>query len=111
MRKQEADDLIEHLITHDSVPRKLIVVSDDHRIQQAARRRQCTAMGCLDYLEELAKKRRQHRQQGKEIPEKAEAVSQKEMQNWLKEFADLENDPEVKELFDPFGFGEECSEP
>lgn len=34
-----ADDLIEELIKQDSVPKKLIVVSSDHRLQRAAKRR------------------------------------------------------------------------
>src|SRR4051794_6738903 len=33
----EADDLIELLIERESSPRSLTVVSDDHRLQQAAR--------------------------------------------------------------------------
>src|SRR5262245_38157603 len=33
----EADDLIEQLIKKASAPKQLTVVSDDHRIQQAAR--------------------------------------------------------------------------
>ena len=34
----EADDLIEELIRADHVPRKLVVVSSDHRIQREIRR-------------------------------------------------------------------------
>src|SRR5262249_16598580 len=36
VHQEEADDLIEELIRHDSAPRNLTVVSNDHRIQQAA---------------------------------------------------------------------------
>src|SRR5205809_7364029 len=46
IHQDQADDLIEALIRHHSAPRQLTVVSDDHRIQQAARRRQCTVQGC-----------------------------------------------------------------
>ena len=38
----EADDLLEELIAADHVPRKLLVVSSDHRLQRAARRRKAT---------------------------------------------------------------------
>ena len=38
----EADDLIEELILGDNAPKKLTVVSSDHRIQRAARRRRAT---------------------------------------------------------------------
>jgi predicted RNA-binding protein with PIN domain len=52
-RQQSADDLIEELIRGEANSRSLIVVSDDHRIQQAARRRGCVVLGCLDYYEKL----------------------------------------------------------
>jgi predicted RNA-binding protein with PIN domain len=106
VHQQEADDLIELLIGRDSAPKRLTVVSDDHRIKQAARRRHCTALGCGEYLETLYRRRRRHDQPGEET-EKAQAVSQEEMRHWLDEFAGLEDDPAVKDLFDPFDFGEE----
>src|SRR4051794_15010603 len=39
--KQEADDVIEQLIRQSSSPKTLHVVSDDHRLHQAAKRRGC----------------------------------------------------------------------
>src|SRR5262249_38597892 len=53
-----ADDLIEALIRRASAPRHLTVVSDDHRIQQAARRRRCAVSGCGDFLQALERRRR-----------------------------------------------------
>ena len=44
-RNQTADQLIEELIRADSAPRRLVVVSSDHEIQRAARRRRATAVG------------------------------------------------------------------
>src|SRR5690242_13106530 len=41
VRHEQADDLIEEVIRQDSAPRQLTVVSDDHRLQRAARRRRC----------------------------------------------------------------------
>lgn len=38
---QEADDLLEELIAKASTPRNLMVVSSDHRLQTAAKRRRC----------------------------------------------------------------------
>ena len=40
----EADDLLEELIRADSAPRQLTVVSSDHRLQRAARRRKAKAV-------------------------------------------------------------------
>lgn len=39
-----ADELLEELIRRDSAPRRLVVVSSDHRVQRAARRRRATAI-------------------------------------------------------------------
>jgi predicted RNA-binding protein with PIN domain len=108
-RREQADDLIERLIRHESTPRQLTVVSDDHRLQQAARRRQCRSLGCLDFLEELDRRRRQRRQRPPEPSEKTAGASAEEVRHWLSEFADLETDSDMKELFRPFDFevGEE----
>jgi hypothetical protein len=48
-----ADDLIEELLRHEGGPHRLTVVSDDHRLRKAARRRHCHVLGCLDYIEAL----------------------------------------------------------
>jgi predicted RNA-binding protein with PIN domain len=105
-REPAADDLIEDLIRHESVPRQLAVVSDDHRLQQAARRRQCTPLGCLDFLDELARRRRLQRQRPGQPAEKTTAADEEETRHWLSAFGDLEADPDWKELCDPYGFGE-----
>ena len=86
-----------------------MVVSDDRRLQQAARRRSCVALGCLDYLDRL-----QERPRPPSAVEKAAKpvrVSPEEMEHWLHEFAALANDPDLKELFDPFGFLEDEARP
>jgi predicted RNA-binding protein with PIN domain len=98
----QADDLIELLIRQASVPRQLYVVSDDHRIQRAARRRHCHVLACGEYLEELDRRQRQ-RPPAPEAPEKGGAISEGETRRWLDEFADLAADPEMKEL-NPFDF-------
>ena len=102
---EEADDLLETLIKRESTPRNLRVVSDDHRIQRAARRRQCIVMSCGDFMDEL-ERLRARRRKAPDLP-KPEHVSDAETEHWLHEFGDLAEDPDVKELFDPFGFMEE----
>jgi hypothetical protein len=102
-----ADDLIEVLIRQASAPRHLTVVSDDHRLQKAARRRHCVVRGCGDFLEELERRRKP---QAATLPEqsvKPKSVSREETQHWLKEFADLADDPALKELQDPPEFFED----
>jgi hypothetical protein len=101
---EQADDLIELLIRADPAPRGLHVVSDDHRLQRAARRRHCRALGCGDYLDALAGRRRYRTG---EAPEKEGRLSEDEKEKWLAAFGDLADDPGWKELFDPFPFEDE----
>jgi uncharacterized protein len=101
---KEADDVIEERIRHASAPKHLTVVSDDHRIQQAARRRHCVVLGCIDYLEWLERHRRL-RKHAPEAPEKQPSGSSEETKHWVEVFAELDRDPEMKDVFDPFGFG------
>jgi predicted RNA-binding protein with PIN domain len=101
----EADDVIEELIRRDAAPRQLSVVSDDHRIQQAGRRRRCAVLGCMEYLDRMEHSRRPKATPG-ESPAKPEGVSGEETQHWLREFADLADDPKLREALGP-DFGEE----
>lgn len=103
-----ADDLIEVLIRKASAPRHLTVVSDDHRLQKAARRRQCVVSSCGDFLEQL-ERRRQPAQPTQEPSAKPTGLSREETQHWLEEFADLADDPAMKELQDPPEFFEDES--
>ena len=106
VHEPEADDLIEALIRRDANPRSLVVVSNDHRIQRAAQRRDCVALGCQAYLEVLDRLRRQAAPDPQEAPEKGGTLSPEEAARWLSEFRHLEQDPEWKEFSDPYGFGD-----
>jgi predicted RNA-binding protein with PIN domain len=100
VHEAEADDLIEELIRRASVPHHLTVISNDHRIQQAARRRHCVVQGCGDFLDWLERAHRPRRPTAREEG-KPEHVSAEDTQRWLREFADLADDPALAELFDP----------
>jgi predicted RNA-binding protein with PIN domain len=104
VRPFEADDLIEDLIRHAAAPRQLVVVSDDHRIQRAARRRRCEALGCAEYLERLERQRRERGRPHAGVPAKPERVSPEEAARWLQEFADWHLERGLKELSDPEEF-------
>jgi predicted RNA-binding protein with PIN domain len=106
----QADDLIESMIRESPTPKQLTVVSDDRRIQKAARRGRCPAVGCLEFLEELNQRRRKKRPSGSVQSEKTSAT-RKDTENWIKEFAHLDDKKEMKELFQPFDFGQVDSEP
>lgn len=101
VHEAEADDLIEQLIRQASVPHRLTVVSDDHRIREAARRRHCVVQGCGDFLDALDARRRTPPARSAAEPAKPDAVSPEEAGHWLREFADLADDPALRELFDP----------
>ncbi len=60
LKYESADDLIEELIRADSSPRRLTVVSSDHRIQRAARRRRAKAVDSQTWYGELLARRRRH---------------------------------------------------
>lgn len=103
----EADDLIEQLIHRAAAPEHIIVVSNDHRIQRAARRRNCRALDCAEYFDWLERQRRPAAEQTDSPTGKPDKLDPEETQRWLREFGDLEKDPGMKELFDPFDFGKD----
>ncbi len=49
----EADDLIERLISEHSAPKQLAVVSSDHRLQDAAKRRGAIPFDAAPWLDDL----------------------------------------------------------
>jgi len=53
----EADDRIEELIAAHSTPKRLTVVSSDHRIQVAAKRRSAMPVDAEQWLDSLGRKR------------------------------------------------------
>lgn len=124
-RDREADDLIEELIKADSAPRKLTVVSSDHRLQRAARRRRATAVDSDVWYAALRAARQQRspaeRVSSKRVPQSrgsqsretqsselqsrdregaagAAPLSEAEVEQWLREFGDAA--PEESEPVD-----------
>jgi uncharacterized protein len=81
---EQADDMIERLILAHSSPKQLTVVSDDHRLQTAARRRGCRVLECGKYLDQLERK------QPPPIDENTEAEkpSVGNVEEWLAAFQD-----------------------
>jgi predicted RNA-binding protein with PIN domain len=97
-RDQTADDLIEDLIRAEPSPRLLTVVSNDHRIQQAARRRGCQVLACLDYYEQYLQPHRSSAPPPPpEQPSKPETSTPEEVQRWLDAFADVDDDPQFRQ--------------
>ena len=89
-RGELADDLIERLIGQHSHPRQLTVVSSDHRIQRAARRRQAKPVDSDVWYRGLLS-----RNEGGRKKEGGSADTQPDVQpgdvaGWMKEFGDID---------------------
>lgn len=106
IQRDEADDLIEELIQQTSAPKHLHVVSNDHRLQTAARRRRCVVMKCAEYLEWLQRRLERRPPAGKaaDLTGKPARLTDEETAHWLREFDELRDSPELKELSDPDEF-------
>src|SRR5262249_8464514 len=111
----DADLLIEQLIAANSAPRRLTVVSSDHRLHRAARRRRATAVDSDKWYAEVLRKRidraRRKTPQGK--PEGS--PSEGEVRFWLRQFGLDETTPQQPSqapLESPFppGYAEDIRE-
>lgn len=85
----DADALLEELIRADTAPRRLTVVSSDHRIQRAARRRRAKAVDSDVWYSQLI----HHRRPGLESSPKPETPAkpgvpllEEEVERWLRQF-------------------------
>ncbi len=86
---RDADSVIERLIADDNAPRDLTVVSNDRRVQSAARRRKAKVLASEDFLRDLVR-RKPPRPKGKP---QTEADADK----WVKEFG-LDGDASLPDL-------------
>jgi predicted RNA-binding protein with PIN domain len=94
---ESADDVIEGLIQNESAPRALMVVSDDHRLQQAGRRRGCKVLGCLDYYEQDLST--PPSQTTPEPTAKPERSTPEDVERYLKAFGDVDDDPLLRDPY------------
>lgn len=109
---ESADALIEELILADSAPRRLTVVSSDHRLHRAARRRKAKAIDSDRWFAETIRERARRpgaAATGSLKPPAPQAED--EVAYWLAQFTDQELDRQAKdsEIFPP-GYGEDIDE-
>ena len=98
---EDADTLLEEMISKHSAPRQLVVVSSDHRVQRAARRRRATAVDSGPWYAELVRQQRSTHSAIKVADGKPAApLSREEVQWWLREFGDVELEKEAQPLQD-----------
>ena len=86
-RDEDADTLIEELIRADTSPRRLTVVSSDHRIQRAAKRRRARAVDSDVWFAEVLRARQQRQEAASEGPERPSGpLLEEDVRYWLREF-------------------------
>jgi predicted RNA-binding protein with PIN domain len=83
---EDADALMEELIARHSAPRQLTVVSSDHRLQRAARRRRARAVDSDVWYEELLRRRSELRRGASRSSESASSEPPEDVEFWLREF-------------------------
>jgi hypothetical protein len=106
-----ADELIEELIRQDSAPRRLTVVSSDHRLQRAAHRRKARAVDSDRWYFETIEQRSQRQQPEPSEPAKPVTGSGAgELEYWLARFDQPGDEPGTKppdeDIFPP-GYAED----
>ncbi len=85
---ENADALIEELIVADNVPRSLTVVSSDHRLQRAARRRRAAFVDSdIWFSDALRRRSRLSAPESRKNPRPA-SLTPDEINYWIAEFAE-----------------------
>jgi predicted RNA-binding protein with PIN domain len=113
-RDMDADTLIEELIRADSSPTRLTVVSSDHRIQNAAKRRRATPVDSDIWWAELMRRREVDRGAAPAPAKPDGPLPESEVARWMKEFqvdpsGEKAGDDTGKQPGNPFppGYGED----
>jgi predicted RNA-binding protein with PIN domain len=85
-----ADAMLEALIEIDKSPRTLVVVSGDHRVQRAARRRRAKPIDSDRWWADLCAERRRRGADSPKLPQKPTTVNltESEVDYWVRQFAD-----------------------
>ncbi|MEZ6147200.1 MAG: NYN domain-containing protein [Planctomycetaceae bacterium] len=89
----DADATIERLIQENSAPRRLCVISSDHRLQKAARRRRAKFLDSDVFLQRLANRshrEHRHRQQDEPDTKRSGHLPPAEVEAWLRVFDDID---------------------
>jgi predicted RNA-binding protein with PIN domain len=121
----DADALIEELIAGNHVPRSLVVVSSDHRLQRAARRRRAQYVDSDAWFADRARQRARNRRPNARPAKPAGDLTAHEVDYWLAQFGPTPEAPptegcqptstqpeDADDIFNPFppGYGEDVEE-
>jgi hypothetical protein len=106
----DADELIEELIQENSGPRQLTVVSSDHRLHRAARRRKARAVDSDRWYTQVVQGRanRQSSSGSNSSAKPPPPATPEEIRFWLRQFSDAPSNVEPR-LANPFpaGYGDD----
>jgi uncharacterized protein len=107
-RHSDADEMIEDLLEQHPAPRSLTVVSNDRRVQRAARHRGATYVDSSQWYSDVRAAARQARQ-GKDAAEPETARDAGDVNYWVGQF---EESPPVPDDLNPFppGYGDDLTE-
>jgi len=84
---EDADALLEELIRAESAPRRLTVVSSDHRLHRAARRRKAKPVDSDAWYAQVVRQRADRRQSTSPTPSKPHVpLLEEEVARWLERF-------------------------
>jgi predicted RNA-binding protein with PIN domain len=84
-----ADEMIEELIAANNVPRSLMVVSSDHRIQRAARRRKAPFLDSDVWFADAMRRRARERRSAPPAAKPQGSLSGDEVSYWVAAFGDV----------------------
>lgn len=99
-RNLEADDVIEELLAKNTSPRRLVVVSEDRRLRDAAARRRARCWGAAELLDHMEGSAELAAPPTPAVAEQPR-LSPKEVQQWLREFDGVELPNEYRDFLDP----------
>jgi uncharacterized protein len=88
-RHSDADEMIEELIEAHAAPRSLTVVSSDHRVQRAARRRGASYVDSDRWFAEMRASRKRAPQSGGGAAKPLGKLSPEQVEYWLLQFGDV----------------------
>jgi predicted RNA-binding protein with PIN domain len=109
---EDADALIEELIEKDTAPKQLVVVSSDHRLQRAARRRRAKAQDSDTWFAQILALRRKRQAPVDAQPDRSPVLSDAEVNDWLRQFGDLDaSEFPTSSIFPLDYFQEDAEEP
>jgi predicted RNA-binding protein with PIN domain len=109
-RHADADAMIEELLEQCAAPRALLVVSSDHRVQRAARRRGASFVDSERWYRNLLAARGGNEAAADDVPAKPmDQIASNDVEYWVGQFADGRPDDTAAGPFPP-GYADDLLE-